>query len=121
MSAVSVELSSFAGLVTNYSSTASLLYKNVILPYTVSSLSRVVYFKEAGESPGPPIFSIQPSTGTTVLNSTLLYINKNESITLQCVSTGFWSVNPSSFSSNIESRSYEYSKVLYVCRFTNRK
>lgn len=92
MSAMNVELSSFAGLVTNYSSTASLNYKNVILPYTVSSLSRVVYFKEASEVPGPPVFTIQPSTGTTILNSTLLYLNKNEAITLQCVSTGFWSV-----------------------------
>lgn len=92
MSAVNVELSSFAGLVTNYSSTVSLLYKNIILPYTVSSLSRVVYFKEASENPGPPVFSIQPSTGTTIQQSTLLYLNSNEAITLQCVSTGFWSV-----------------------------
>lgn len=92
MSAVNVELSSFAGLVTNYSSTASVNYKNVILPYTVSSLSRVVYFKEASEIPGPSVFSIQPSTGTFIQNSTLLYLNSNEAITLQCVSTGFWSV-----------------------------
>jgi hypothetical protein len=92
MSAVNVELSSFAGLLTNYSSSPSIYYKNVILPYTVSTLSRVVYFKEASETPGPAVFSIQPSTGTTIQNSTLLYLNSNEALTLQCVSTGFWSV-----------------------------
>jgi hypothetical protein len=92
MSAINVELSNVAGLVTNYISTASINYKNVILPYTPSTLSRVVYFKEAAESPGPSVFSIQPSTGTTIQNSTLLYLNSNEAVTLQCVSTGFWSV-----------------------------
>jgi hypothetical protein len=92
MSAINVELSSFAGLVTNYLSSPSFNYKNVILPYTPSTLSRVVYFKEASESPGPSVFSIQPSTGTTIQNSTLVYLNNNEAITLQCVSTGFWSI-----------------------------
>jgi hypothetical protein len=101
MSAVNVELSSFAGLVTNYESTASFFYKNVVLPYTVSSLSRVVYFKEASESPGPSVFSIQPSTGTTIQNSTLLYLNSNEAVTLQCVSTGFWSVLGSYAGTNV--------------------
>ena len=94
MSAIStnVMLSEIAGLVTNYSSSPSIYYKKVILPYSVSTLSRVIYFKEASEIPGPSVFTIEPSTGTTIQNSTLLLLNNNDALTLQCISTGYWSV-----------------------------
>lgn len=87
-----VEITAAASLVTNYLSTASLTYKLATLPYTISSLGRVVYLKEAAEIPGPSVFAISTLSSTTILGSTLLYLNSNESLTLQSVSTNLWGV-----------------------------
>jgi hypothetical protein len=88
----SVDILNSASLVTNYLSTASLTYKIATLPYTFSTLGRVVYFKEASEIPGPSVFAISSMSTTYIQNSSILFLNSNDAVTLQCFSTGAWSV-----------------------------
>jgi hypothetical protein len=87
-----VEITAAASLVTNYLSTASLTYTLATLPYTISSVGRVVYFKEASEIPGPSIFALSTLSSTSILGSTLLYLNSNESLTIQAVAANQWGV-----------------------------
>jgi len=83
---VSTPVATISALLTNYTSTASLSYRNVDLPPTQSNRSRVLIFKEASEIPGPPVFSIQPTGLETILDSTILFLNSNEAVTLQATS-----------------------------------
>lgn len=87
-----VEITAAASLVTNYLSTASLTYTIATLPYTASTLGRVVYLKEASEIPGPSVFGLQALNSATILGSTLLYLNSNESLTIQAVAANQWGV-----------------------------
>lgn len=87
-----VEIQTATSLVTNYVSTPSLIYTLATLPYTISSIGRVVYLKEAAEIPGPSIFGLSTLSNTSILGSTLLYLNSNQSLTLQCFSTNTWGI-----------------------------
>ena len=90
---VNVPIHSAASIVTNYSSTPSIVLKNLILPDPLSTLSRFVYLKEASEIPGPSIFSFQANS--SFLQSTSfssLYLNSNESLLLQAFSTSYWGI-----------------------------
>jgi hypothetical protein len=79
-----------------YSSTGSFLYKQVQLPSLYpSTIGRVVYFKEASEYPGVPIFTISTSGSSLLEASTLIALNRHEAITLQATqssSTTYWSI-----------------------------
>lgn len=79
----SVTVNCNATLLTNLLSTPSLFYKDVTLPFTQSNSSRVLILKEASEYPGPSIFAVRPTIGDYILRSTMIYLNSNESITLQ--------------------------------------
>jgi hypothetical protein len=83
-----VFVETYASLVTNYISSPSLIYKNVKIPYTISTLGRIVYFKEASEYPGPSVFAIS----SLIQNSTMVYLQSNEALTLQCFSTNTWGI-----------------------------
>ena len=87
-----VFLDSTASLATTYISEATIYYKNLQLPFTNSTLGRVVYIKEAGEYPGPSVLSVAPSTGTTVQGSTIVYLNSNQALMLQAVSSTYWAI-----------------------------
>ena len=87
-----VEILSSASLLTNYSSTASLTYQCLTVPFGISTVGRVLYFKEASEVPGPSVFSISTLSSTTIQNSTMLYLNSNEALSIQAFSTGMWGV-----------------------------
>ncbi len=91
---VVVDLNPSASLVTNYLSVGSIYYSDVNLPFTRSTLGRVVYFKEASEIPGPSTFTITPSTGTFIFYDglTSLELQKNQALMLQAVSTNQWGV-----------------------------
>ena len=79
-----------------YSSTGSFLYKNVQLPpLYLSTIGRVVFFKEASEFPGVPIFTISSASTTLIETSTTLGISKHQALTLQATlssSTYYWSL-----------------------------
>ncbi len=79
-----------------YSNTGSFLYKNVEVPEIyISTIGRVVYFKEANEFPGVPIFTISSSGNFLIENSTLLAVKNHGAITLQSVKssiTEYWSI-----------------------------
>lgn len=87
-----VALADSASLVASYSSTASLFYPNVQIPFTNSTIGRVVYIKQAGESPGPSVMSVEPAAGTNIQTSTLLYLSASQCLTLQAFSTNNWAV-----------------------------
>jgi hypothetical protein len=87
-----VEITAATSLVTNYLSTASLTYTLATLPYTISTLGRVLYLKEASEIPGPSVFGLSTLSSTSILGSTLLYLNSNEALTIQCFSTNTWGI-----------------------------
>lgn len=85
---LNVSLISSTSLITNYSSTISVAYQNLQLG--IPAVGRVLYLKEASEVPGPPVFSIQPYS--TIQGSTLLYLNKNESLLLQAYTRTDWGI-----------------------------
>lgn len=87
-----VEILPSASLLTNTLSTASLTYMLATLPYGTSTLGRVLYLKEASEIPGPSVFGLSTLTGSSVVGSTLLYLNSNEALTIQAISTNLWGV-----------------------------
>ncbi len=87
-----VLLDSTASLATTYISEATIYYKNLQLPFTTSTIGRVVYIKEAGEYPGPSVLSVEPSTGTTIQGSTMVYLNSNQALMLQAVSSTYWAI-----------------------------
>lgn len=79
-----------------YTSTGSFLYKSIQLPTIYpSTIGRVVYFKEASEFPGVPIFTVSSGTGQTIETSTTLGISRHQALTLQASvssSTYYWSL-----------------------------
>jgi hypothetical protein len=90
MSVIQVGTDISACLVTNTMSTASMSYKQLVLPFGVeilSGLGRVLYLKEAAESEGSPVFSVATVPQMFVQNSTILYLNSNEALTLQYFSS----------------------------------
>lgn len=88
-----VDLQTSASLVTNYLSVSSAFYKVVNVPYTLSSLGRVVYFKEASELPGPSTFSLSTTNTSFLLQTdTTATLRRNQAITLQAVSTNLWGI-----------------------------
>ena len=87
-----VLLDSTTSLATTYISEATIYYKNLQLPFTTSTIGRVVYIKEAGEYPGPSVLSVEPSTGTTIQGSTMVYLNSNQALMLQAVSSTYWAI-----------------------------
>ncbi len=89
---VNVSLDVTASLAVTYISEPTIYYKNLQLPFTNSTIGRVVYIKEAGEYPGPSVLSVQPTTGTTIQGSTMLYLNSNECLMLQAVSSTYWAI-----------------------------
>lgn len=93
---VQTQLQDTTSFLSVYSSTASFLYKNVQLPSIYpSTIGRVVIFKEANEFPGVPIFTLSTSETSYIEASTLLALQKHESITLQATqssTTSYWSI-----------------------------
>ena len=81
-----------ASLLATYQSTASLTYTNLQIPFTNSTIGRVVYVKEASDAPAPSIMSVQPSPGTFVQGSTLLYLSACQCLMLQAFSTNNWAI-----------------------------
>lgn len=79
-----------------YTSTGSFLYKSIQLPTIYpSTIGRVVYFKEASEYPGVPIFTISSAAGQTIETSTTLGVSRHQALTLQASvssSTYYWSL-----------------------------
>lgn len=79
-----------------YTSTGSFYYKNVQLPPIYpSTIGRVVYFKEASEYPGVPIFTLSTSDTSLVEASTTIGISRHQALTLQATvssSTYYWSI-----------------------------
>jgi hypothetical protein len=87
-----ISLSTSASLVVNYTSTASLNYNNITIPFTNSTIGRVVYIKQANEAPAPSVMSITPQSGTFVQGSTLLYLSSCQCLMLQAFSTNNWAI-----------------------------
>ena len=79
-----------------YTSTGSFLYKAIQLPTIYpSTIGRVVYFKEASEFPGVPIFTLSSTGGQLIETSTTLGISRHQAISLQASvssSTYYWSL-----------------------------
>lgn len=79
-----------------YSSTGSFFYKNVQLPSVyASTIGRVVFFKEASEYPGVPIYTLSTSGTSFIETSTMLALSQHEAITLQATqssTTSYWSI-----------------------------
>jgi hypothetical protein len=79
-----------------YTSTGSFFYKNVQLPPLYSStIGRVVYFKEASEYPGVPIFTLSTSGTSLVEASTTIGVSRYQALALQATvssSTSYWSI-----------------------------
>lgn len=90
--ASTVSLASYASLAASYNSTAALFYPNVELPFTNSTIGRVVYVKQAGNTPGPSVMSVQPSTSGFIQTSTLLYLSACQCLMLQAFSTNNWGI-----------------------------
>ncbi len=90
MTSVNIPLSTSASLVVNYKSTASLYYNNVQIPFTNSTIGRVVYIKQASEAPAPSIMSLTPQSGTFVQGSTLLYLSSCQCVMIQAFSNNNW-------------------------------
>lgn len=78
-----------------YTSTGSFFYKNILLPnlYT-STIGRVVFFKEASEYPGVPIFTVSTASNTLIETSTTLGLSRHAALTLQAnfSTTYYWSI-----------------------------
>lgn len=67
-----------------YSSTGSFSYKSVNLPLiTPSTIGRILYFKEASEFPGVPIFAVSSAAGNTIETSTTIGVSRHQAVTLQ--------------------------------------
>jgi hypothetical protein len=94
--AVPVGLKNTTSYLSVYSSTGSFFYKNVELPpIYLSTIGRVVYFKEASEYPGVPIFTLSTSDTSLVETSTTIGISRHQALTLQATqssSTSYWSI-----------------------------
>jgi hypothetical protein len=94
--AVAVSLQDTTSYLSVYSSTGSFLYKNVQLPdLYLSTIGRVVYFKEASEYPGVPIFTISSSGTSLMETSTMLGVSRHEALTLQATKSStslYWSL-----------------------------
>jgi hypothetical protein len=88
MTTVQAFTEAYASLLTNTSSTPTLICKQLVLPFgsQIVSDGRILYIKEAAEGEGAPVFSVFPNQ-MTIQNSTILYLNSNEAITLQYFST----------------------------------
>jgi len=99
-----------ASLLVQYSSTASISYRAMELPLAQCNSGRVLIFKEASEIPGPSVFAIRPGSGNLILESTMLFLHSNESVTLQASTGGgsnSWGIlagysGVSSFSTQVE-------------------
>lgn len=83
--AVNAALSNQASYVSIFTDTGSFLYKTILLPpLTQSTIGRVVYFKEASEFPGVPIFLVSTASLTSLIEtSTTLGVSRHQAITLQ--------------------------------------
>lgn len=95
MTTVQVGTETYASLIANTSSTPSLTYKELVLPFGSEILSgqgRILYLKEAAEGEGTPVVSAVTVQGMFVQNSTILYLNSNESLTLQYFSTNNYGI-----------------------------
>lgn len=95
--AINVDLSNAASYLSVYTNTGSFLYKNILLPQlSQSTIGRVVYFKEASEFPGVPIFLVSTaSLNSLIETSTTLGVSRHQAITLQgslSSSTYSWSL-----------------------------
>lgn len=79
-----------------YNSTGSFLYKCINLPeLSLSTIGRVLYFKEASEFPGVPIFTISSSAGNLIETSTTIGLSRHQAVTLQATqssTTLYWSL-----------------------------
>jgi hypothetical protein len=80
-----------------YTSTGSFFYKNIQLPPIYpSTIGRIVYFKEASEYPGVPIYTISTTVGGSLIEtSTILGVANHEAVTLQATqssTTSYWSI-----------------------------
>ncbi len=80
-----VELLPSASLVAN-----TTIEKEVRLPYSVSSVGRVVYFKENSQASIP--LHIAVSTAGIIMNVSNVTLTDNQSIALQAFSTNKWGV-----------------------------
>ena len=88
-------------LIPSASLVANTLYdKEVSLGYSVSSLGRVVYFKESEETSGLNL-SIATTTGVSIMNVSNVNLVNNNSITLQAYSTNTWGVLGAYDNSNV--------------------
>ena len=80
-----------------YTSTGSFFYKNIQLPLIYpSTIGRIIYFKEASEYPGVPIYTISSlAGGNPIESSTILGLANHEAVTLQATqssTTSYWSI-----------------------------
>lgn len=81
-------ISPTTSILVSYTSTASLSYRVMVLPLAEFNSGRVLVFKEASEIPGPSVFAIRPGSGNLLLESTMLFLHSNESVTLQASTDG---------------------------------
>jgi hypothetical protein len=93
---VPVALNDITSYLSVYSSTGSFLYKRIELPNLYSTtIGRVVYFKEASEFPGVPIFTLSTSGTSLVEASTTIGVSRHQALTLQATlssSSLYWSI-----------------------------
>ena len=80
-----------------YTSTGSFFYKNIQLPLIYpSTIGRIIYFKEASEYPGVPIYTISSLAGGSLIeSSTILGVANHTAVTLQATqssTTSYWSI-----------------------------
>jgi hypothetical protein len=80
-----------------YTSTGSFFYKNIQLPLIYpSTIGRIIYFKEASEYPGVPIYTISSLAGGSLIeSSTILGVANHTALTLQATqssTTSYWSI-----------------------------
>jgi hypothetical protein len=87
-----ITLNTAASLVINYSSTASLVYNNLQIPFTTSTVGRVVYIKQANELSAPSVMSVQPQSNTFLQTSTLLYLSASQCLMIQAFSVNNWAI-----------------------------
>ena len=79
-----------------YTSTGSFYYKSIEIPSIYSTtVGRVVYFKEASEYPGVPIFILSTTGASLIETSTTIGVSRHEAVTLQATissSALYWSI-----------------------------
>lgn len=95
--AINVDLTNSTSYLSVFTDTGSFLYKTVLLPpLTQSTIGRVMFFKEASEFPGVPVFLVSTASSKSLIEtSTTLGVSRHQAITLQgslSSSTYSWSL-----------------------------